>query len=415
MPDVRRREFITVLGGAVTMLSLGVHAQSPEKTPRIGYIRAGTPTNDPYRETLVRGLRDLGYIEGRNIAFEFQYYGDDVGSIASRISDLLRAKVDIIVAGGTTAVRVAQAATQTIPIVMIAADPLGGGLISGLARPGGVTTGLALLSTELTVKRLELLTEVMPQAARIAILQQPGNPLHSMFIDEIKPTANSLTLTYRIFEASKSEDFERSFALMRECLRRVAEALRGFASRSADQVEERPQYAGSITDGGDVPAQPGIEPEAPAGGMEREKKHHHRKKYVGPRPLGGITRPVDAEPQVQHVDDCKRADQTHPQAENERHRKRELSDKDDGAENVEIRKIDVPHQLAVGCEGRALAHLLDPISQALGGRKRQLPEHALEPHAADQHAKEPSCEVRGGALSGVLLPALHGYDDARDD
>jgi putative tryptophan/tyrosine transport system substrate-binding protein len=172
MPDVRRREFITVLGGAVTMLSLGVHAQSPEKTPRIGYIRAGTPTNDPYRETLVRGLRDLGYIEGRNIAFEFQYYGDDVGSIASRISDLLRAKVDIIVAGGTTAVRVAQAATQTIPIVMIAADPLGGGLISGLARPGGVTTGLALLSTELTVKRLELLKEVMPQAARIAILQQ---------------------------------------------------------------------------------------------------------------------------------------------------------------------------------------------------------------------------------------------------
>jgi putative ABC transport system substrate-binding protein len=165
---------------------------------------------------LVRGLRDLGYIEGRNIAFEFQYYGDDVGSIASRISDLLRAKVDIIVAGGTTAVRVAQAATQTIPIVMIAADPLGGGLISGLARPGGVTTGLALLSTELTVKRLELLKEVMPQAARIAILQQPGNPLHSMFIDEIKPTANSLTLTYRIFEASKSEDFERSFALMRE-------------------------------------------------------------------------------------------------------------------------------------------------------------------------------------------------------
>ena len=98
---------------------------------------------------------------------------------------------------------------------MIAADPLGTGLIAGLARPGGDTTGSAILSTELTAKRLELLKEVMPQAARIAILQHPGNPAHPTFIDEIQPTANSLNLTYRIFEARRSEDFERSFALMR--------------------------------------------------------------------------------------------------------------------------------------------------------------------------------------------------------
>src|SRR5262249_57043911 len=84
------------------------------------------------------------------------------------------------------------------------------------ARPGGDTTGFAILSTELTAKRLELLKEVMPQTARIAILQQPGNPAHPIFIDEIQPIANSLNLTYRIFEARRSEDFERSFALMRE-------------------------------------------------------------------------------------------------------------------------------------------------------------------------------------------------------
>jgi putative tryptophan/tyrosine transport system substrate-binding protein len=89
-------------------------------------------------------------------------------------------------------------------------------LIASLARPGGNTTGLSILSTELTGKRLELLKEVMPQAARIAILQHPGNPLHSVFIDEIQPAAKSLTLSYRIFEARRSEDFERSFALMRE-------------------------------------------------------------------------------------------------------------------------------------------------------------------------------------------------------
>ena len=182
---MRRRTFIKLLGGAAAAWPLAARAQQPNKMARVGYIRAGTANNDPYREAFVRGMGDLGYVEGRNIAVEFRYYGDDIGSIASLISDLLRAKVEVIVAGGTPAVRGAQAATQKTPIVMIAADPLGGGLIAGLAHPGGSTTGLALLSTELTAKRLEILKEVMPQAARIAILQQPGNPLHSMFIDEI--------------------------------------------------------------------------------------------------------------------------------------------------------------------------------------------------------------------------------------
>jgi putative ABC transport system substrate-binding protein len=214
---MKRREFITLLGGAAAAWPLAARAQQPDKTKRVGYIRAGTPNNDPYREEFVRGMRDLGYFEGRNIAFEFRHYGDDVGSIAPLISDLVRAKVDIIVVGGTAAIRAAQAATQSIPIVIgAAADPLGSGLIASLARPGGNTTGFSVLSTELTAKRLELLKEVMPQAARIAILQHPGNPAHHIFIEEIQPIANSLNLTYRIFEAPRSEDFERSFALMRE-------------------------------------------------------------------------------------------------------------------------------------------------------------------------------------------------------
>jgi ABC-type uncharacterized transport system substrate-binding protein len=212
---MNRREFITLLGGAAAW-PLAARAQQPDKTPRVGYIRAGTSNNDPYRESFVRGMHDLGYVEGRNIAFEFRHHGDDVGSIPSLISDLLRAKVDVIVVGGTPAIRAAQAVTQTIPIVMIAAHPLGTGLIAGLARPGGNTTGLSILSAELTIKRLELLKEVVPQAVRIAILQQPGNPAHPMFIKEIEPTAGLLALTFRIFEASRSEDFDRSFALMRE-------------------------------------------------------------------------------------------------------------------------------------------------------------------------------------------------------
>lgn len=220
MSDMTRREFIALIGGAGLLLTAKVRrarAQQGGKTARVGYIRAGTPNNDPFREAFVRGMRDLGYVEGRNIAFEFRNYGDDVDSIASHISDLLQAKVDIIVAGGTAAVQAAQAATQSIPIVMGAvADPMGSGLIASLARPGGNTTGLTLQSAELTTKRLELLKEVMPQAVRIAILQQPGNPAHPMFIKEIEPSAESLALTYRIFEARGSEDFARSFALMRE-------------------------------------------------------------------------------------------------------------------------------------------------------------------------------------------------------
>ena len=160
-------------------------------------------------------MRDLGYVEGRNVTYEFRHYGNDVESIPSLISDLLRAKVDVIVAGGTAAIRAAQTATQSIPIVMGAADALGSGLITSLARPGGNTTGLSILATDLTAKRLELLKKVMPQAVRIAILQQPGNPVHSMLLKEIEPAAGLLGFTYRILQARESEDFEPSFALMR--------------------------------------------------------------------------------------------------------------------------------------------------------------------------------------------------------
>jgi putative ABC transport system substrate-binding protein len=160
-------------------------------------------------------MRDLGYVEGRNIAYEFRHYGDDVDSIPSLIGDL-RAKVDIIVVGGTAAIRAAQSAKQSIPIVMgAAADPLESGVIGGLARPGGNTTGLSLLSAELAVKPLEILKQIMTKAARIAILQQPTNPAHSLFIKEVEPIAGVLGLTYRILQVRGLEDFEPSFASMR--------------------------------------------------------------------------------------------------------------------------------------------------------------------------------------------------------
>jgi len=202
---MKRREFIALLGGAAAW-PLAARAQQAGKPPHVGYIRAGTPNNDPYREEFVRGMRDLGYVEGRNVTYEFRHYGNDVESIPSLISDLLRAKVDVIVAGGTAAIRAAQTATQSIPIVMGAADALGSGLIASLARPGGNTTGLSIVATDLTAKRLELLKKVMPQAIRIVILQQPGNPLHSMFIKEIRawPADAVFVLDDAIFIASRA-------------------------------------------------------------------------------------------------------------------------------------------------------------------------------------------------------------------
>src|SRR5215510_16450306 len=114
MLDVKRREFITLLGG-VAAWPLAARAQQPAKTPRVGYIRAGTPNNDQVREEFVRGMRDLGYVEGRNITYEFRYYGDDIESIPSLMNHLLSAKVDVIVAGEAPAIRAAQTATQSIP------------------------------------------------------------------------------------------------------------------------------------------------------------------------------------------------------------------------------------------------------------------------------------------------------------
>src|SRR5712691_10438691 len=162
-------------------------------------------------------------------------------------------------------------------------------------------------------------------------------------------------------------------------------------------------------------AQPRIETEAAAGGMQREKEHDHRKEYVGPRPFRGIAGPINAEPEVQHEYEGKRADQPHAEPENERHGKGDLGQKDDGIEEMEIGKVDVGHELAMNLEGSAVAHLLGPVFQTARDRKRQLPEHSLKPHSAHEHANEPSAEMRPRALRGVLPPVLDGNDDARDD
>ena len=204
---------------ALITASLSAAAQEHGKLPRIGYVRSGSFDEDPYRDSFVRGMRDLGWVNGRNILIEFRNYGDDHSKAVAVIEELVRTNVQAIVVGGTPAVHAAKTATRTIPIIMGAAnDPLGSGFIDSLARPGGNITGLALLGFELTAKRLELLKEIAPNRARVAILQNPDNSAHPPIAKAIEAPAQALRQITRPFQARGPEDFQHAFAAMREWL-----------------------------------------------------------------------------------------------------------------------------------------------------------------------------------------------------
>jgi len=159
----------------VVLLAVAViaEAQQPAKIPRIGYVSGtGDATNQgPYVEALRQGLRDLGYVEGKNFVIEYRGGGGKVGLAPSLIAELVQLKVDVLVVPILSAIRAAQQTTKTIPIVMVAGgDPVADGLVDSLARPGGNITGLATLQRDLSGKRLELLAEVVPRLSRIGVL-----------------------------------------------------------------------------------------------------------------------------------------------------------------------------------------------------------------------------------------------------
>jgi ABC-type uncharacterized transport system substrate-binding protein len=187
-----------------------VEAQQPAKIARIG-ILGGTRI-----EAFRQGLRELGYIEGRNIAIEHRYGEPNRARYPELAAELVRLKVDIIaVAGGTRQTRAAKNATKTIPIVMtgLGGDPVAAGLIKSLARPGGNVTGITNLGRELGGKRLELLEEAVPKVARVAVLYEPAIPDSVLEVKEILPVpARALGLTIQYWEARAADDFERVFA-----------------------------------------------------------------------------------------------------------------------------------------------------------------------------------------------------------
>jgi putative ABC transport system substrate-binding protein len=205
---------------AVVLLALGVTAEAQQqKIPRIGYLSSTDAARESTRAEAIRlALRERGYIEGQNIAFEYRYGEGKVDRAADLAAELVRHKVDIIVVtGGDAWTRAATHPTKTIPIVMggTGSDPVKTGLIESLARPGGNITGITNLTAELGGKRLELLKDAVPKVARVAVLYNPATPDSLHEVKEVLPVAaRALRLTVRSWEVRAADDFKRVFAAL---------------------------------------------------------------------------------------------------------------------------------------------------------------------------------------------------------
>ena len=177
MLDIRRRQFITLLGGAAAAWPLAARAQQAAKRPTIGFLGTNTPSaQSQWTAAFVQRLRELGWIEGRTLAIEYRWAEGRSERFAELATDFVRLKVDVIVTLGG-AVIPAKQATSVIPIVFaVATDPVGSGLVASLARPGGNVTGLSLQQSDIAAKRLELLRELVPGLDRLGVMANISNP-----------------------------------------------------------------------------------------------------------------------------------------------------------------------------------------------------------------------------------------------
>ncbi len=195
-------------------------AQEPAKVYRIGLLSVRSSSSESTRaEAFRQGLRELGYVEGKNIIIDYQYAEGKFERLPDLAAELVRLKVDVILALGVPPTRAAKQVTTTIPIVMAGgSDPVRTGLIASFARPGGNITGLSDLNVDLITKRLELLKEVGPKTStsHVAVLLNPANPTNPIQLKEIQAVAPALGVTLLIVEIKGAEDFDRAFATMRQ-------------------------------------------------------------------------------------------------------------------------------------------------------------------------------------------------------
>jgi putative ABC transport system substrate-binding protein len=211
--QVKRKITVIALSAMLFALCGSAAAQQPAKAPRIGFLTGGSSTQISARtDALHQGLRDLGYIEGKNIVIEWWFAEGKLDRLSALAAELARLQVDAIITGGSQATRAAKEATVTIPIIMTQdSDPVGNGFIASLARPGGNITGLSQLAPELSGKRLEILNEVLPKLSRVAVFGTSANPGNKQALNEIEVAAGAFGLKVQYLDVLSPKDIEPAF------------------------------------------------------------------------------------------------------------------------------------------------------------------------------------------------------------
>jgi putative ABC transport system substrate-binding protein len=213
---MQRREFITLLGGATVAWPLAARAQQPA-LPVVGFVRDGSADASARLAAAFRkGLNEAGYIEGQNVAVEYHWLQGQYERLPALMADLVRRQVAVIATPGAVPARAAKAATMTIPIVFgVGDDPVKLGLVASLARPGGNATGINILTSEVVAKRLRLLRDLVPKAARVAVLVNPGNAsVTKSTLREVREAASTLGLQIQIIKATTIGEIDAAFATL---------------------------------------------------------------------------------------------------------------------------------------------------------------------------------------------------------
>jgi putative tryptophan/tyrosine transport system substrate-binding protein len=212
MSGIRRRELITLLGGAATW-PLAARAQQGKKIPRIGVLWPNPPATF---DSLRQGLKDFGYVEGQNVAFEFRWAEGKLDLLNELAAELVRLKVDVIVTLAPQATLAAKQATQTIPIVFVAmGDPVASGVVPSLARPGANLTGTTRMIPEMSAKHVELLKEAVPSLRKLTVLWNPTNSSHQPAMQAVEATARALSLQVQPLPVRALAELDRSFDAIR--------------------------------------------------------------------------------------------------------------------------------------------------------------------------------------------------------
>src|SRR5512132_2475268 len=212
---IRRREFIFTLGGAAAAWPLAARAQQAAKVPVIGALVIGNVDPSQFWQLFRQGLRDLGWVEGQNIRFEFRSAEGQIDRLPELAAELVRLKVDVIVTWFTPTAVAAKQATREIPIVMAeTGDPIGTGLVMSLPRPGGNVTGIASVTAELAGKTVQLIRDLLPSARRVAALANATDPFSKPFLEQIALGGEATGIAIHPIKISSSDEFETAFAAM---------------------------------------------------------------------------------------------------------------------------------------------------------------------------------------------------------